>query len=253
VGADTAIASILNTTISKVVQSGDPAPGAANCTFASFQQRVALGGRDEVMFAAYLAGSGATPDRNSGIWMRRSPGVPLLMIAREGDPIPGVANAQFDTFGAPRGNRGRWAFTATMRGSGVTAQSSFGLFATDPMGQVTLVVRTGQAVTIDQGPPRTVRHITFESGSNESGQSAINSSGTLVFRLVFTDTTEGLFAADVACPIDFNQDGGVDGQDIQAFFQAWESGDPSGDINRDGGVDGSDIADFFARWEAGAC
>jgi hypothetical protein len=50
---------------------------------------------------------------------------------------------------------------------------------------------------------------------------------------------------------DFNQDGGVDGGDIEAFFGAWEIGDFSADFNEDGGVDGADVEVFFAAWENG--
>jgi hypothetical protein len=59
--------------------------------------------------------------------------------------------------------------------------------------------------------------------------------------------------AAAPCPADFNQDGGVDGADVDAFFAAWESGDASADVNQDGGVDGSDVDVFFAAWEAGGC
>ncbi len=55
------------------------------------------------------------------------------------------------------------------------------------------------------------------------------------------------------CPADFNQDGGIDGGDVDAFFAAWESGDSSADVNQDGGVDGADVSAFFAAWEAGGC
>jgi hypothetical protein len=53
------------------------------------------------------------------------------------------------------------------------------------------------------------------------------------------------------CIADFNQDGGVDGGDVEAFFNAWESADSAADVNIDGGVDGADIETFFARWTAG--
>ncbi|MCX5691471.1 MAG: hypothetical protein NTV94_17050 [Planctomycetota bacterium] len=53
------------------------------------------------------------------------------------------------------------------------------------------------------------------------------------------------------CPGDFNQDGGVDGADVDAFFQAWEAGDGTADLNQDGGVDGGDVDAFFGHWEAG--
>jgi len=55
------------------------------------------------------------------------------------------------------------------------------------------------------------------------------------------------------CAADYNQDGGVDGADISAFFPAWESADGCADVNLDGGVDGADIDTFFAAWEAGGC
>jgi hypothetical protein len=57
----------------------------------------------------------------------------------------------------------------------------------------------------------------------------------------------------VPCPADFNMDGGVDGADVEAFFDAWSTGESAGDVNRDGGVDGADVEYFFARWEAGGC
>ncbi len=55
------------------------------------------------------------------------------------------------------------------------------------------------------------------------------------------------------CIGDFNQDGGIDGSDVQDFFAAWSQGDPSADINQDGGVDGSDVVTFFDAWEQGSC
>jgi hypothetical protein len=56
---------------------------------------------------------------------------------------------------------------------------------------------------------------------------------------------------DLICAADFNQDGGVDGGDVVAFFGAWSAGESNADISQDGGVDGSDVNAFFDRWEAG--
>ncbi|MBX3409903.1 MAG: proprotein convertase P-domain-containing protein, partial [Phycisphaeraceae bacterium] len=56
-----------------------------------------------------------------------------------------------------------------------------------------------------------------------------------------------------ACAADFNQDGGVDGSDVEAFYIVWESGEGCGDVNEDGGVDGGDIEFFFTFWEQGGC
>jgi hypothetical protein len=57
----------------------------------------------------------------------------------------------------------------------------------------------------------------------------------------------------LACPADFNQDGGIDGADVDAFFIRWEAGHCDADVNQDGGVDGADVDTFFAAWEAGGC
>ncbi len=56
-----------------------------------------------------------------------------------------------------------------------------------------------------------------------------------------------------ACAADFDQSGGVDGDDIGAFFAAWQTGDTCGDVDRSGGVDGDDIGAFFVVWQAGGC
>ena len=55
------------------------------------------------------------------------------------------------------------------------------------------------------------------------------------------------------CPADYNQDGGIDGGDIEAFFADWESGLARSDVNADGGIDGADVDTFFAAWENGGC
>jgi cytochrome c peroxidase len=53
------------------------------------------------------------------------------------------------------------------------------------------------------------------------------------------------------CPADVNNDGGVDGEDVSAFFDHWVTGSALGDFNQDGGTDGSDVGDFFRVWEGG--
>ncbi|MBL9001640.1 MAG: hypothetical protein JNK25_10940 [Phycisphaerae bacterium] len=56
-----------------------------------------------------------------------------------------------------------------------------------------------------------------------------------------------------ACPADFDNSGGVDGSDVEAFYRTWETGETCGDTNQDGSVDGSDVETFFTLWEAGGC
>ncbi len=58
---------------------------------------------------------------------------------------------------------------------------------------------------------------------------------------------------EVTCFADFNNDGGVDGFDVESFFNAWQASDTSADTNLDGGVDGSDVETFFLQWSVGGC
>jgi fibronectin type 3 domain-containing protein len=68
-----------------------------------------------------------------------------------------------------------------------------------------------------------------------------------------TSNSARLTVDEFGCPADYNNDGGIDGADIEAFFADWEGGDPAADVNQDGGVDGSDVSYFFEVWEAGGC
>jgi hypothetical protein len=55
------------------------------------------------------------------------------------------------------------------------------------------------------------------------------------------------------CAADYNNDGGVDGGDVEAFYLAFAASEPCADVNVDGGVDGSDVEAFFLVWFPGGC
>ncbi len=55
------------------------------------------------------------------------------------------------------------------------------------------------------------------------------------------------------CYADYNQDGGVDGSDVAAFFTDWEGSSGCSDTNEDGGIDGGDVETFFSQWSNGGC
>ncbi len=66
----------------------------------------------------------------------------------------------------------------------------------------------------------------------------------------------GVCGGGSGCPVcaaDFDQNGGVDGADIGAFFAEFESGATCADVDQNGGVDGGDIGAFFVLFEAGGC
>ncbi|MFZ4575023.1 MAG: hypothetical protein ACOYN0_11535, partial [Phycisphaerales bacterium] len=53
------------------------------------------------------------------------------------------------------------------------------------------------------------------------------------------------------CFSDYNNDGGIDGDDVIAFFADWDAGLDCGDVDASTGVDGDDVIIFFAAWDAG--
>ena len=127
------------------------------------------------------------------------------------------------------------------------------LLGTDRSGQLMVLAQEGTLFQVNPGEMRTVRQIIFESGDEYAGQGAIAADGTVIFKLTFTDLSEGIFTAALGCPVDFNSDGGIDGSDVDAFFVAWAAGDQTADLNENGAVDGADTTEFFRRWSAGAC
>ncbi len=84
-----------------------------------------------------------------------------------------------------------------------------------------------------------VRFIADDAGSGSIVEAAVDE---FAVRAVQCD-------APPACPADWDGSGGVDGDDITAFFTDWQAGDA--DIDQSGGTDGDDITFFFTRWQAG--
>lgn len=53
------------------------------------------------------------------------------------------------------------------------------------------------------------------------------------------------------CIGDYNDDQGVDGDDVIAFFADWDQNILEADVNGDEAVDGDDVITFFGAWDAG--
>jgi hypothetical protein len=89
------------------------------------------------------------------------------------------------------------------------------------------------------------------SGGGVSGTFTVNKTHpwqVFFFRVIVADPN-----ACPVCPADYNNDGGVDGGDVQVFFADWTGAASCADVNADGGIDGSDVEFFFERWSAGGC
>jgi len=89
------------------------------------------------------------------------------------------------------------------------------------------------------GQPYTIRLAAYSDSSEYRGSGVIN------FSCVGTNPC--------GCAADYNQDGGVTGDDVDAFFSDWENASGCSDVNLDGGVTGDDVDAFFAVWSEGAC
>ena len=84
-------------------------------------------------------------------------------------------------------------------------------------------------------------------------RASLSALAPISYRANSTVSDTGVCSACPACPADYNQDGGVTGDDIAAFFADFETGGGCADTNVDGGITGDDIAAFFTAFEAGGC
>lgn len=58
------------------------------------------------------------------------------------------------------------------------------------------------------------------------------------------------WAAD-GCFADYDNSGGIDGDDVIFFFADWDAAGECADVDASGGVDGDDVISFFSAWDAG--
>ncbi len=57
----------------------------------------------------------------------------------------------------------------------------------------------------------------------------------------------------VNCPGDYDQSGGIDGDDISAFIWDWQEGHRCADFDGSGGVDVDDLGYFLYMWQHSCC
>ena len=67
----------------------------------------------------------------------------------------------------------------------------------------------------------------------------------------WSDSGGNLIAQSCDCPIDFNGDGVVDGEELTYVLGAWGTEDSVADVNDDGIVDGTDLNSILGNW--GTC
>ncbi len=179
-----------------------------------------------------------------------------VKVAGTGDVLPGTNGVPIETIGSATSpvrlsdtGLAAWRATWTESGSLVT-----GLF----LGADKVADSSTATLGSTGGVFRHVKDGPNGFDMSDSGQYLITS--TVQRAVPFGEAPENqvnIVAFDsiptppVTCIGDYNQDGGVDGADVEAFYTDWEAGNAAADLNQDGGIDGGDVETFFRAWENG--
>jgi hypothetical protein len=157
---------------------GDAAPGtSAGVTFDWLESDYypPINNADKTIFEALLTGPGVTNTNNAGLWSDASGSLSLL--ARAGDPTPGMHGVTFTAFSAPLlNNSGQAAFIGSLAGTGVTSSNDNGIWS-DRSGQQKMVARKGSQ------PPGTAAGTWFDTFSEDM---MINDAGQVAFASFLT-------------------------------------------------------------------
>src|SRR5262249_26071247 len=120
----------------------------------------------------------------------------LSLLARAGDPVPGLMGVSYGTLNQPTINaQGQIVFLSSLAGGAVTPMvNDQAIFATDANGVPTLVARAGDMMNLPGGA-KTIKTLSLVIGSGgEDGRSrSLNDTGQIAFQATFTDQTQGIF------------------------------------------------------------
>jgi hypothetical protein len=187
--------------LAPVAQVGEQAPGtAAGVKFNYLSDQAISDSGSTSFFASLKLNEGGVTDSNdTGIWSDGSGA--LALVAREGSQAPGAPDgAVFGRIDPPVMNGpGKVAFRAILLpgSGGVTADSDVGVWAEDPNGVLSLIVREGDPFQVAPGDVRTIQYVSFrdDTGPDDFPGCAYTDNYTLAFALGFTDGTNGVFTA----------------------------------------------------------
>lgn len=187
-----------------VAREGSPAPGTpAGVVFADFQNpvaiRPAMNGSDHVAFVAPLMGAGVDMTNDQGLWSEG--GGALELVAREGDPAPGLpAGVNFGTVVFQGiNNLGEVAFDATLVGPSVTVGvNDRSIWKHTPGIGPVLIARSGDAIEVAPGDVRVVSELGLNfgiRGSEDGTAKGLNNAGQIVMSVQFTDTSGAMLVS----------------------------------------------------------
>lgn len=184
-------------------QGGRPPDMESGVVFDGFTD-VNINNAGQTAFFGQLSGTGIFDSNDSGLWMET--GGVLELVIREGMRAPGTPEGVnfglafsplFNTFNDSIINDlGQIAFEGSLFGQGVNEANDRGIWATRPDGQMVIIAREGDIYDANDDPLiqdlRTIEQINLDGSFNNASQ--------LVFRLYFTDGSEGVFVATIPEP-----------------------------------------------------
>jgi hypothetical protein len=191
--------------LTEIARGGQQAPGAETGTVFSHLSPPSFNNSGQSSFFANLrnAANNLPGTVNEGIWSDATGS--LQLVVREGDPAPGAgAGAVFGpmdlfAFRPIISDAGQTAFPIKLRQGfgGVTEANDTGYWAQDLSGNLHLLVREGDMLTVAPDDVRTIA--TFGSNGDARGFQ-FDELGNLMFLANFTDGSQGLFVASVPVP-----------------------------------------------------
>ena len=180
-----------------IARTSFPAAGLTGPVWNNFSDPV-INGDDLVAFRGTMTpGIGGITTANAvGLWAGTVGS--LQLVAQKGAPAPGTANGvrfgAFKSFALP--DQSGLIFVAKIAGSGVTLENNLGLWAVDLDGNVQLIQRTGNDVTIENKKKRIASFTILEPVRFAQGQSRhFTTAGELVYLARFTDGTSAILRA----------------------------------------------------------
>ena len=184
-----------------IAQDGDQAPGTSpgvrfDAMYSNNLQSLPISESGRTAFKTSLIGPGVNLFTNSRAVYSEGFGT-LELVARAGNQAPGAPDgALFDRFNTlDMFASGQVIFGASLRGTGVTAENSNGIWVQNPMGLLLKLIRQGDVIEVGPGDLRTVAFFNFAFGQS------INEHGDIAIELRFTDNTSGVFVTRVPEPV----------------------------------------------------
>lgn len=244
----------LNTVISVHTACG-AAPSFCNNSACSNQSRVTFNAVAGTEYLLRIASSGTGAGAIGQFSISGNP--PLNDLCILATPIVGLGTFAFDN-----------SFATADNAPGICASTNRDVYFrwTAPQTALTTVSTCGLAgfdtvVSIHDGCLLNPLACDDDSCTVESAATFVANAGTQYWiRIASTEGATGAAGQFLIeqnpcapCAADYDNNGGIDGGDLAAFFLDFESGEGCADVDGNGGVDGGDLAVFFFLFEQGGC